>query len=69
MECSRLFNFKNVSLDTLTEPCLGKPGGYENLIDVIRYFGKTNENVIHNEKKLQELEKLLNHNITHTETT
>ena len=50
---------KNVSLDSLTEPCLGKPGGYENLIDVIRYFGKTNENVIHNEKKLQELEKLI----------
>ena len=50
---------KNVSLDTLKEPCLGKPGGYENLIDVIRHFGKTNENVIHNEKKLQELEKLI----------
>ena len=50
---------KNVSLDTLKEPCLGKPGGYENLIDVIRHFGKTNENVIHNEKKLKELEKLI----------
>ena len=50
---------KNAKLDTLLEPCLGKPGGYENLFDVIRYFGKTNEYVIHNEEKILELERLI----------